>query len=70
MADGEDRNSRNEVGNLNLVCCIFCIGYEANEYARDADDPARSTKAGEILQCGFLSYAAITSPGGTARWPP
>lgn len=29
------------------------------ECARDAEDPAKITNAGEILQCGFRSFVLI-----------
>lgn len=40
------------------------------ECARDADDPARMTNAGEILQCGFRSFALTSPVAGTGLWPP
>ena len=40
------------------------------ECARDADDPARITNPGEMLQCGFRSFAFIRPVDEIGLCPP
>lgn len=68
--DGEERKLRYNMGILNLARCAVCIGYDTIEYAIDAEEPARMTNAGDMLQCGLRSFGPSNTPDEIGLWPP